>query len=254
MRAKSSARRSASTRHVAGSNSPSADRTSYSERGRLQAAFFVSGIMRGLSDTTHSFKGARGGNQSGDRGGDRLHGGGTASSARPASRCETDGHYLRGDAGRPVADMFPSLRGHVSLCVFGSGAGGAGQMRRGFLCNAERCGNASGSGSARIGCQSHRSRCRLPSQGRGCLGEVVRHGPRVSGLCLRRRSTGCRKSTASVSAVRASWQILAVIRQRFSSVSAPCGSGCRRCGRSDCRRKVRSVRRWPQGRGTCAFF
>ena len=99
----------------------------------------------------------------------------------------------RKEAGMPVAEMFPSLRGHVSLAfstpdeaplkscdvVFFATPNGVAMQQTRELLDAGSQVDDLDAGIEQLTRQGHRPGCRFPYPGCGRMVEVVRHGTRL---------------------------------------------------------------------------
>jgi N-acetyl-gamma-glutamyl-phosphate reductase len=160
----------------------------------------------------------------------------------------------RGDAGRPVADMFPSLRGHVSLAFSDPAHAELDKCDVVFFATPN-------------GVAMHQVPALLES---GVKVIDLAADFRLKDEAAWEMWYGMAHACPGVLA-EAVYGLPEVNRERIRSARIVANPGCYPTavqlgflplveagvvdlGRSDCRRKVGSVRRWPQGRGTCAFF
>ena len=106
----------------------------------------------------------------------------------------------RKEAGTPVADMFPSLRGRVDLAFTEPKRRSAARLRRGVLRHAARRGDERGARAARRRRACHRPLRGFPHPGPRRVGALVQDEARRARARRARRCTACRESTASASA------------------------------------------------------
>ena len=152
----------------------------------------------------------------------------------------------RKEAGIGVAELFPNLRGRVSLKFCDPAEAGSGQMRYGILCHPQRYRHATSQIFARRRSAGDRPGCRFSYQGCGGMGKMVWHAaclPRSGGgSCLWPAGNQSRQNQRC--AAHSESRLLSYCRA--TGIPALDRSGYCRSGSSHRRCEIRRLRRGTQ--------